>query len=190
LSRLLVATWHSRLPEITNWQTCEFCFGAEFDGNWFAVAMWGNPVAREFNGRGYIELRRFAINNESPKFTASRMLAWMLRQVRAKGFVKAISYQDTDVHNGTIYKASGWKAIGMKKNIGTGWQTRNRPTMQSAADKIRWEYNLNGTGIATSVESQDTVGSTPATRELFADIASTNGSDAEPLDSAPVAGAK
>ena len=55
---------------------------------------------------------------------------------------KLISYQDTGVHLGTIYKASGWQIGGMKKNIGTGWGTRNRPAMQTDSDKIRWEYDL------------------------------------------------
>ena len=55
---------------------------------------------------------------------------------------RLISYQDTDVHSGTIYKASGWKIGGTKKNIGTGWNTRKRNIMQTTAEKIRWEYDL------------------------------------------------
>lgn len=99
-------------------------------------------MAREYNGRGYLELRRMAISDDAPKNTASRMLGWMVREIRKLGFVKAISYQDTEVHAGTIYKASGWKVGGLKKNIGTGWNTRDRPTMQTTADKVRWELAL------------------------------------------------
>jgi hypothetical protein len=56
---------------------------------------------------------------------------------------RLISYQDTQVHKGTIYKASGWNAI--HKTKGTSWTTkkRTRSKDQSLADKVRWEYNLN-----------------------------------------------
>jgi hypothetical protein len=67
----------------------------------------------------------------------------MLRELRkCPEYTLAISYQDTGVHKGTIYKASGWKAVGLKKNIGTGWNTRDRNKMQSTSDKVRWEYAL------------------------------------------------
>ncbi len=171
LARSMVFDWHSKLPELTNWQTCNECYGAEYDGAWYAAAMWGAPIAREFNGRGYLELRRFAINDKAPRNTASRMLGWMLRRLR-QHYVLAISYQDTDVHLGTIYKASGWKAIGLKKNIGTGWNTRDRSTMQTSSDKIRWEYPLAGK-VATSAENLiDNASIQTTSMELFADNAS------------------
>ncbi len=134
--------WHSRLPSLTNWQSC-FAFSAECGNTVYAVAIWGNPVAREFNGRGYVELRRMAIADDAPKNTATRMIGWMLRHLKSiNQYTLAISYQDTGVHTGTIYKASGWKAAAMKKNIGTGWNTRDRNTMQATTDKIRWEFQL------------------------------------------------
>lgn len=135
--------WHSRLPELTNWQAC-WAYGAVFDGIYYATAIWGHPVARAYNDKGYAELRRMAICDNAPANTASRMLRVMRLSIKKNfpGFVKLISYQDTEVHAGTIYKAAGWKVGGTKKNIGTGWQTRNRPAMQSASDKIRWEYDL------------------------------------------------
>ena len=140
---LLNSEWHSRLPEITNWQTC-IGFGAHFDGVFYAVALWGDPIARAYNGKNYLELRRMAIAPNAPKNTGSRMLAVMrsiIKKTRPK-IVRLLSYQDTAVHKGTIYKAAGWHIGGMKKNIVTGWQTRNRPTMQTLSDKIRWELNL------------------------------------------------
>lgn len=142
LARDLVGAWHSRLPEITNWQVCSHCFGAEHGGLWYASAMWGPPIAREYNGRGFAELRRFAIAPDAPKNTASRMLAWMVREIRKDGFSRAISYQDTEAHAGTIYKASGWVIGGEKKNIGTGWNTRPRNVMQTTSNKVRWELDL------------------------------------------------
>lgn len=139
---LLNNKWHSRMPKLTNWQGC-FSYGAEFKGVLYACAIWGRPIAREFNGRGYIELRRMAISSDAPKNTASRMIGWMLRELNKTGlYTLAISYQDTEVHKGTIYKASGWKIGGVKRNIKTGWNTRERGVMQSTADKVRWEYPL------------------------------------------------
>jgi len=143
VARQLNLEWHSRMPELTNWQACT-AYGAVYGGMYFAVAIWGNPVAREYNGRNYWELRRMAISSDAPKNTASRMLR-VMRLLIAKEkpeIVKFISYQDTEVHTGTIYKAAGWVIGGKKKNIGTGWNTRNRPVMQSAADKVRWEFDL------------------------------------------------
>jgi len=67
--------------------------------------------------------------------------------------LKAISYQDTEVHTGTIYKACGWTAAFLSKGrvrnrhkprVGT-----NRPYRQdingitaAMAPKVRWEKAL------------------------------------------------
>lgn len=135
--------WHSRLPECKNAFEGVF-FGGLHDHEYWVVAWWSKPVARAYNGKGYLELRRMAIRDNAPKNTASRFLGWMARHLRkTTPTTKLISYQDAEVHTGTIYRASGWSPEGIKKNIGTGWQTRdaNRQN-QSTADKIRWEYQL------------------------------------------------
>ena len=136
--------WHSRLPR------CEaafqgFFFGAMFEEKYFAVAWWSKPVARMLNGKGLVELRRLAISDESPKNTASRMLGWMLRELRkTKDYKKAISYQDTDVHTGGIYRATGWKPESTKKRIETnsGWCSRVNRSNQTTSPKIRWGIEL------------------------------------------------
>ena len=53
-----------------------------------------------------------------------------------------ISYQDTEVHSGTIYKASNWTAA--YTNRGQSWsnKTRQRNEEQTLAAKTRWEYAL------------------------------------------------
>jgi hypothetical protein len=52
-----------------------------------------------------------------------------------------ISYQDTEVHHGTIYKADNWKLAATSK--GLSWSvTRDRNPDQTTAAKIRWEYVL------------------------------------------------
>ena len=148
LAKNLNGIWHSRLPLIPNWQNCE-CYGALYKNVYFAIAMWSIPSARMLNGRGWWELRRMAIHINAPKNTASRMLKIMAIMIKKDkpNINKLISYQDTDVHSGTIYKASGW-VIG---NVGNridenkkynNWKTRPGRSNQSLAPKIRWEKQI------------------------------------------------
>ena len=137
--------WHSRLPIISNAKCGDtISFGAIYKNIYFACAIWSRPIARAYNNCGYLELRRMAISQDSPKNTASRMIKIMTNIIKKQmpEIVKLISYQDTEVHTGTIYKASGWVIGGYKKNIGTGWNTRPRRKMQTASDKIRWEKQI------------------------------------------------
>ena len=53
-----------------------------------------------------------------------------------------VSYQDTEVHNGTIYKASNWILDSKSKFQEWTNETRKRNTLQTKADKIRWIYPL------------------------------------------------
>ena len=144
----LNATWHSRLPKIGN-SHFRICYGAEHGGLYYAVAAWSNPVARLLPQLTWLELRRFAIASDAPRFTASRMLGWMVRDIR-KIFPKVerlISYQDLEAHQGTIYKASGWKEADNFKPRARGWiGWGNRPrkgrTNQAIAPRMRWELSL------------------------------------------------
>lgn len=137
----LNAQWHSRLPEIGNWQGC-MAFSAEFDGMIYAVALWSLPVARLFNGRNYLELRRMAVCSSAPKNTASRFLAVMTRIIKKENpsIVKLISYQDCAVHQGTIYKAAGWTPVS-KPRFRT-WKNRIGRIDQTSGPKVRWELAL------------------------------------------------
>lgn len=104
----LVRLWHSRLPKCQDnpWQ---FAFRAHKDGVTYAVALWNNPSTRSLPHH-WLELRRMACSPDSPRYTASYMLGWMVRYFRAhhRHREKCISYQDLAVHQGTIYKAAGW----------------------------------------------------------------------------------
>ena len=146
--------WHSRLPELTNWQQC-FDYSAQYDGLFYAVALWGQPIARMLNGRGWLELRRMAIADDAPKNTASRMIGYMVRDIRRNrpDICRLISYQDTAVHAGTIYAASGWNKTIIGSAITTGWNSRIRNHMQTAAPKIRWDKEIRPQ--KTMEESQD-----------------------------------
>ena len=140
--------WHSRLPNI-HWSNIVrnkyyICYAAIFNNIYYAVAIWSSPVARLLNDNILLELRRMAISSDSPKNTASRMIKIMRIDIckRFPNIKKLISYQDTEVHLGTIYKASGWVMGGKTK--GASWTSKNRirNKEQTKADKIRWEYDL------------------------------------------------
>jgi len=144
-AKLLNDTWHSRLPCYTQTQAI-ICYGAEFAGRFFAVAIWSNPSSASLPS-DWLELKRMAISGDSPRNTATRMIGWMIRDIKKKypNCPKLISYQDTEVHKGTIYKASGWTLAHTSR--GDTWQGRkNRPRTkeQTTSPKIRWEMNTNG----------------------------------------------
>lgn len=140
--------WHSRLPKI-HWSnvvrnTRYVCFGAIYKNIYYAVAIWSSPVNqnRFKNGGDILELRRLAISPEAPRNTATRMLMVMRKIVKKifPNIKRLISYQDTDVHNGTIYKADNWKAVSLVRGISWTTNNRKRNKEQSLSNKIRWEY--------------------------------------------------
>ena len=141
--------WHSRLPKVGN-SHFRVCYQAQFQNRCFAVAAWSNPVARLLPQKTWLELRRFAISSDRPKNTASRMLGWMVRDIRKRftDVVMLISYQDLDEHSGTIYKAAGWRPAKNYKPRARGWigwGTRPRAgrTNQAVAPRMRWELDLH-----------------------------------------------
>lgn len=144
----LNAQWHSRLPKVGN-SHFRICFGASCNNRIYAVAAWSNPVARLLLQLTWLELRRFAIAPDAPRFTASRMLSWMRKDIirRFPNAERLISYQDLSAHTGTIYRAAGWiPAHGYKPRARgrTGWGNRPRKgrTNQAVAPRMRWEYSL------------------------------------------------
>lgn len=150
-ARNLNQLWHSRLPS-TPAAGGYVSYAAIYKNRYYAVALWSTPIAREFNGKGYFELRRMAIAPDAPKNTASRMLSMIRKLIRSefKNIVKLISYQDTAVHSGTIYKASGWTAAYYRdRGRERGWESRHDGSVTvtkteegNNSPKIRWEYDL------------------------------------------------
>ena len=147
----LNALWHSRFPRI-HWSNVVrnkryICYAASYEGKHLAVAIWSSPIAgnRLKDGWLLLELRRMAISSDAPKNTASRMLSWMRKDIKKRfpEIIKLISYQDVEVHTGTIYKASGWVLANLP-NKGVDWNTskRKRNPAQSSAPKARWEIDL------------------------------------------------
>ncbi len=141
--------WHSRFPEI-HWSNVVrnkdyVCFVAEYDAIAYATAIWSSPIAanRLADGNIMLELRRMAICLNAPKNTASWMLAKMTKFIaRTMPHIKTlISYQDTEFHAGTIYKASGWSVAATSEWVAWG-KTRKRNQAQSQSRKARWEKYL------------------------------------------------
>ena len=146
LASELNAEWHSRLP-IIHWSNIVrnkkyVCYAATYDSVYYAVGIWSSPVNRYLDANTVLELRRLAISDKCPKFTATWMIGAMVKDIK-KRFIdveKLISYQDTDVHTGTIYKASNWTNACV---AGTGnWESRDRNKPQSNSLKNRWEYDI------------------------------------------------
>jgi hypothetical protein len=150
LAAQLNRLWHSRVPVIppSNVYRCthKICFGANHKNIWYAVAIWSSPVARKLNGQNILELRRLAISPEAPKNTASRMISVMVKMIKKNlpEVWKLISYQDPQVHTGTIYMASGWqRGYQPLASSNTGWGNRIRNKMQAPTPlKIRWEKQI------------------------------------------------
>jgi len=142
--------WHSRLPVI-DWSnvvrnTHYVCFGALYESEFYASAIWSSPVAqnRFKHGKQMLELRRLAISPEAPRNTATRMLAFMRKHIEQMfpDIALLISYQDTEVHLGTIYKADNWESVHESPGIAWNTEARKRNVEQSLAPKVRWEYRL------------------------------------------------
>jgi hypothetical protein len=149
----LNAEWHSRLPkaQAAPWL---YAFHAHYAQITYGVALWHNPSARGLP-QEWLELRRLAIAPDAPKFTATRMLGQMARWFKANtDCPRLISYQDTAVHNGTIYKAANWthaytskarqrdRSKGLDSRSGRKYRTDSNGTAPAASEKFRWELEL------------------------------------------------
>jgi len=147
---MLNELWHSRLPEI-HWSNVVrnvhyVCYVFTYKEAVIGVGIWSSPIAqnRMKDGKRILELRRLALSNVCPMNTASCVIAEMIKRIKIKfpEIIKLISYQDKKVHLGTIYKASNWKEVGQTKLVDWNTNKRKRNSLQSDADKVRWEYNL------------------------------------------------
>ncbi len=153
VARRLNAAWHSRLP-ITQVGPWQFAFAAHKSGWVYAVALWHNPSARGLPSH-WLELRRLAVADDAPHCTASWMLSRMRRwfQANKPERERLISYQDTDVHTGTIYRAAGWEIAHVakarvrdrskpRKGTRRDYRSNLNGVQPDGAQKIRWEVAL------------------------------------------------
>ena len=73
----------------------------------------------------------------------------MVRKLKKSRWKKAISYQDTAVHKGTIYKAAGWKIENVNSGSGHQWVAKEKPgafrksgNEGEKSPKVRWGISL------------------------------------------------
>lgn len=149
-ARRCVRAWHSRLP-LTQSGPWKLAYVATFGGHLYGGALWHNPSARGLP-QDWLELRRLALPPWAPPHAASWMLAAMRRHIAGNlpEVSRLISYQDLDVHTGTIYKAAGWQPAYYAKprerdrsgnRVGTrrAYRSDLNGTAPAAAGKVRWE---------------------------------------------------
>lgn len=134
-------SWHSVLPNVgPNFGV--FGYIATYLDVIYASALWSRPIAanRLTNGFQKMELRRMAVGPDAPTHTASWFLSVMSRLILARDDVAGLlSYQATDVHRGTMYRAAGWRSCGEQEFVSWNTHSRRRPGDVNASNKVRWE---------------------------------------------------
>src|SRR5574343_809520 len=119
------AKYHSRLPKYPL-NISKHCFAMVFKNQIYSIAIWRNPFCANLPQDSWLELARLAISPEAPRNTASKFISLMVKQLRPMGkYAKLISYQDCEVHTGTIYKASNWH-IGFSYRRKRNWKRKGR----------------------------------------------------------------
>lgn len=134
----LVRAWHSRLPNCQNGPWTH-AFHGRIGDETYVVALWNSPSGRCLPSN-WRELRRMACSPDAPKNTPSRFLAWMVRWFKEHEPLcpHLISYQDTAVHSGTIYKAAGWLP-----EATTVERVRDRSGLRAGTTR-KYRWNVNG----------------------------------------------
>lgn len=154
VARDLNQLWHSRLPQ-TQQGPWMLAFAAHYEWTAFAVALWHNPSARNLPAT-WLELRRLAVAPDAPHCTASFMLGRMRKWIASERpeITRLVSYQDMEVHTGTIYRAAGWHVGAVaaprqrdraKARRGTrrDYRVNLNGERPDAAGKYRWERPMN-----------------------------------------------
>lgn len=151
---MFVRAWHSRLPKCQAgpWM---LAYVMAYDETVFGAALWHNPSARLLP-QNWLELRRMVVASDAPPHAASWMLGKMRRDIRRTmpDVARLISYQDEEVHTGTIYKAAGWTPAArtpptMRTRVGEpprrgshrAYRVNINGSAAGQAGKTRWEID-------------------------------------------------
>jgi hypothetical protein len=143
--------------------TTDFCYAVEDHRLSPPVggAIFGKPaaynVAKKYGAEGLTELRRFVLIDECPRNSESRLIAFMLRDLKRKGVKRVLSYADpAQGHGGTIYKALGFKYVGLTaKRKHVMWKGKKYPDRNVHQTKFPFHLELRAaleSGAATRVE--------------------------------------
>jgi len=151
-AQVLNRRWHSLLPrtDLGNLLcgNMSSAFAALFDGRFYAVAIYSQPIVHSMCDGGTVELRRLAVCFDAPRNTASWMMSITKRlvKIRYPFLRRRISYLAVDVHDGTIYRASGWTPVGeivdARPQRLRGSKQRATGPLQTKSRKQRWEILL------------------------------------------------
>lgn len=156
--------WHSRFPEYGGGGS-RACYVAEFGGLFYATAIWTNPTSPKLPQLQWLMLKRWAIADDAPTNTASRMMSWMVRDIRKRfpDVTTLVSYSDPDTHEGAIYRACNWtEGETTKRTFGSKrWRNRKRGrvAINKACERVtRWTKEIRNdfakarqTGTQTNV---------------------------------------
>tara|TARA_R110002012_G_scaffold301191_1_gene501358 strand:+ start:352 stop:1032 length:681 start_codon:yes stop_codon:yes gene_type:complete len=104
-------------------------FGCFLDNKLGGVMSYGSSInkkgtinlVKDTKWNGFIELNRMAFSDLLPKYSESRCIAISMKLLKknAPHIKWVISFADaTQCGDGTIYRASGFKLVGMSKNAG------------------------------------------------------------------------
>ncbi len=144
-ARRLTRLWHSRFPELGG-GGARVCYAAEAGGTLYAVAVWTNPTSPKLPQLEWLMLKRFAIADDAPRYTASRMMGWMGRDIQRRfpEVTTLVSYHDPDTHDGTIYAATGWERGEATRRAGIRWHNRDRVHTANEPPRrvVRWTKRI------------------------------------------------
>lgn len=110
-------------------------------GNYIGAMMWGRPTARSLDQSELLELTRMYLIDETDHCAESQALALARKHIRkhlptVKGL---IAYASTgQEHDGTIYRADGWFALGLTAKRRQGWSSRPGRGERDTTQKIRY----------------------------------------------------
>ena len=96
-------------------------YGAYFGDLIYGAIAFGTPNATDISGLfsknnqdGVLEIKRLAMTDSAPKNSESRFIAISVRLLRREYPLRLlVTYADSSLHVGTIYKASGFEYVGL-----------------------------------------------------------------------------
>jgi hypothetical protein len=110
------------------------------------VAIWTNPSSPKLPQLTWVMLKRWAIADDAPKNSASRMDMWMFKDLRRRfpKAVMAVSYSDPDTHDGGIYRACNWVEGETTIRRGQQWKnrTRHHADNETCSRVTRWTKRI------------------------------------------------
>lgn len=149
-ARAFVCKWHYSGKVVNN---STLHLGVFWNGMLEGVMQFGNPIDKTKTlglvkgtaWNGFLELNRMAFSDKLPRNSESRALAVAFRLIKkhAPHIEWIISYADgTQCGDGTIYRAAGFKLIGLKLN-----SELFRMPDGSVQHRLRFKASTGGYGV-------------------------------------------